>query len=196
MRSIDIYRLPRRSRTASPTPSERVRVRQHNAQERPASNTLTCCPGSRFRLLFYRHNATGAVCASTLRVRSTSTGRSATPGRSARPPKRWRYWSINSIKTSIGGRAPPGRQSARELQDLVGPTQLAILALKLLDALFLCSRDARPAALSDLRLPQPATQGLRGTTDLAGNRTDRRPLRLVLANVLQDHTQRTLLHFR
>src|SRR5206468_9198881 len=66
--------------------------------------------------------------------------------------------------------------------DLVRLPPLAVLAL--------VRRWTRPHALVRLGLPHPVTQCLARAADLLGNRADRRPLRDVLALVVQDHPNR------
>src|SRR5581483_3843110 len=79
------------------------------------------------------------------------------------------------------------------LQDLVGPAQLAVLALQLHQALVLGGRHARPLAAVDLSAPDPLAQRLRRRDpQLRGDRGDRRPLRVVLAPVLPHHPDRPL----
>ena len=50
---------------------------------------------------------------------------------------------------------------------------------------------SRPAALIDLGLPHPVTQRLRRAADLGRNRCHCRPVRGVLAGVIQNHPDRT-----
>jgi hypothetical protein len=46
------------------------------------------------------------------------------------------------LKTSNGGRAPPGKKSTRQLQDLIGPAQFLDFALQGFDAIALFAGDA------------------------------------------------------
>src|SRR5437868_10673494 len=75
-------------------------------------------------------------------------------------------------------------------QDLVRLAQLAVLAFERLDALALVRCRPRPDALVTLSLPHPVAQCLARAADLLGNRVDCRPLRGVLALVIQDHPNR------
>src|SRR5919205_3994335 len=81
-----------------------------------------------------------------------------------------------------------GKIRRRLAQDLVGLTQLAHLALQRADPLTLVR--ARTGALSSvaLHLAHPGPQRLRRAADLARDRTDRCPLRGMLAPMLVHHT--------
>src|SRR4051794_41426173 len=85
---------------------------------------------------------------------------------------------------------PSAEPAPAKAGDLVRLPQLAVLALERLDALALVRRWTRPYALVRLGLPHPVTQCLARAADLLGNRADRRPLRDVLALVVQDHPNR------
>ncbi|MPZ47916.1 MAG: hypothetical protein GEU75_01130 [Dehalococcoidia bacterium] len=83
-------------------------------------------------------------------------------------------------------------KSGSRLEDLVRPAQLAVLAFQLAKPLPLVRRQARPAAGIDLSPSHPLAQRLRRHAALAGDRLDRRPLRGVLARVLQHQANRPL----
>jgi len=87
------------------------------------------------------------------------------------------------------------KKGAALSEDRVGPPQLAHLTLKLFDALALGAREPGPQALIGLGLAHPRTQGLRCHAELAGDRADRRSLRVVLALVLEDHAHGPFPHF-
>src|SRR5262249_62280096 len=89
-----------------------------------------------------------------------------------------------------------GENRRRLLQDLVGPPQLEVLPLELLEPLPLLSCQAGPPALVPLGLAHPLPERLRCTADLLGDRGDRRPLRIVSGLVLHDHPHSPLTHFR
>src|SRR5688500_14587109 len=99
------------------------------------------------------------------------------------------------IASAAAGRAP-ARSNRRRLQDLIRPAQLAVLALELLDALSLGGAHARPRTAIDLGLANPLAQRLVRHPQLARDRRDRRPLRLVLGLVLEHHPHRTLPDLR
>src|SRR5262249_19765706 len=67
---------------------------------------------------------------------------------------------------------------------------LTVLALQRLDAFALVRRRARPDALVTLGLPHPVAQSLARAANLLGYRVDRRPLRGMLALVVQNHPNR------
>src|SRR5262249_12380919 len=64
---------------------------------------------------------------------------------------------------------------------------LQVLAFELLETLLFHTSQPGTFALVTLSLPHPLAQGLRGTADLASDRDDRRPLRLVLPLMLEHH---------
>src|SRR4051794_40948482 len=85
---------------------------------------------------------------------------------------------------------PSAEPAPAKAGDLVRLPQLAVLALERLDALALVCRWTKPNALVRLGLPHPVTQRLARAADLLGNRAERRPLRGVLALVVQHHPNR------
>lgn len=72
-----------------------------------------------------------------------------------------------------------GEKRARQLQNLVGPAQLLVLALQLLHALRLRCCYPRARASVNLIALDPAQQRLRHAADLRGHRFHRRPQRWV-----------------
>src|SRR4029079_18361313 len=72
--------------------------------------------------------------------------------------------------------------------------QLAVLALKRLQTFALVARDTGLAAAVDVGLLDPLIERLRRAADLGRNRHDRRPLRGVLAAMLDHHPDGTLRH--
>src|SRR5690606_40614940 len=86
----------------------------------------------------------------------------------------------------------PRKESRRRLEDLVGAPQLAVLTLELLDPLGLHARDPRALARVGLSLTHPTPERLRGHPELPGDRHDRRPLRLILALLIEHHPRRPL----
>jgi hypothetical protein len=100
------------------------------------------------------------------------------------------------VRTTLPGRAPPGRKQAiaqfhqkraGEFEDLVGLAQLFVLAFKLLQALQLGRRDAGPGAVVDLIALDPFVEGLGHAADLWGEGFDGGPQRGVVAAVLTHH---------
>src|ERR1700756_439563 len=83
-----------------------------------------------------------------------------------------------------------GKICRRLPQDLVRLAQLTVLTLERLDPLALFCCRTRPKTLVTFGLPHPVAQCLARAADLLGNRVDRRPLRGVLALVVQDHPNR------
>ncbi len=83
-----------------------------------------------------------------------------------------------------------------QLQDLVGPAQLAHLALEFLDALLLTGRGLLACAAVSVALAHPAPQRLGRAADLARSRLNGRLLRRVLVLGDKDHAHRTLLDLR
>jgi hypothetical protein len=80
-----------------------------------------------------------------------------------------------------------GEKSRGLPQNLVGPLQLPHLAFELLETITVRAREAIAPALVDFGLPDPFPQGLAGAANLAGDRDDSRPLRLVFSMVLKHH---------
>ena len=76
---------------------------------------------------------------------------------------------------SVGGRAPPVRNTPTPCEDLVRALEFSILALELLHAFSLRSRQARSFTGIALRLPHPAAQRLLRASDLRCDRRDGRP---------------------
>jgi hypothetical protein len=102
---------------------------------------------------------------------------------------------MNETITSVGGRCCRlGEKRAGLAQDLVGPAQLTVLSLTLLDPQPLGR--TWPVALAQIALgmAHPAAQRLRRAADLACHRLDRRPLRCVLVLIVQDQPQCALSH--
>src|SRR5439155_5756382 len=95
--------------------------------------------------------------------------------------------SSRTLLTWVGGRAPPERKTPPVLQDLVGASQLEVLALERLQSSPFVRGQPRTLAGVTLGLPYPTTQRLRGAADLLDDRGDRRPLRIVLVLLLEDH---------
>ena len=89
------------------------------------------------------------------------------------------------LKTSVGGRAPPGQKSAGQLQYLVGSAQLLDLALKRLHTFMLGRGGAGPGAASDFVALDPFVQRLGHAADLGGDGFDGCPQRGVKALVQQ-----------
>ena len=79
--------------------------------------------------------------------------------------------------TSVAVELCPCESRGGLAESLVGPIQLAILALELLEPLKLAGRQSSPAASVALCLPHPLAQRLRRAAHLLGDRADRRPLR-------------------
>src|SRR5690606_22047093 len=125
----------------------------------------------------------------------TTTERSEEPGRSARLRRRRgaRQRTSASLRAAVELRL--GKIRRRLAQNLVRLAQLAILALELFQSLQV--RRGRPGtnAAITLGLSNPTPQGFGRTTDLAGNRADRSPLRVVVPLVLQHHPNRSFLYF-
>src|SRR5690606_37049517 len=84
----------------------------------------------------------------------------------------------------------------RLAEDLVGPPQLTVFALELLEPLTLLARQTRPLPRIPLAPPNPAAQRLGRTADLLCDRLDRRPFRFILVRVLADQPNRPLPHLR
>jgi len=103
---------------------------------------------------------------------------------------------MNRTIISLGGRAPLGRKTPPPLHGLVGPAQLEVLPLELLEPMPLLGRQAGPPALVPLGLAHPLPERLRRTADLLGDRGDRRPLRIVRGLVLHDHPYGPLTYLR
>jgi hypothetical protein len=78
-------------------------------------------------------------------------------------------------------------------ENLVGPLELAVLALELLEPLTLSRRQPGPRAAVALGLPHPLPQRLARAAHFAGDRTDRRPLRPVRRLLLENQPDGTLL---
>lgn len=74
--------------------------------------------------------------------------------------------------------------------------QLPHLTLQRLDPLLLVRCWTGALALITLGLPNPVPQRLGIAADLRRDRTDRRPLRGMLAFVLEHHPNRALAHLR
>src|SRR5690606_32659310 len=87
-----------------------------------------------------------------------------------------------------------GKKRRRLAQDLVGLAQLAHFALQGLDPRLLIRRQPGPKPAVALGPTDPSPQRLRLAADLPGHRRDRRPLRAVLALVIQDQPHRPLTH--
>ena len=94
--------LTRQTRSISDTSTS---SRRDRAQRLCGSRSSAVC----------RRYPDGATC-KTLQIGST--------------PKASRCRSMNVLRTSVGGRAPPGKTSARQLQDLVGSAQFLGFALQ------------------------------------------------------------------
>jgi hypothetical protein len=73
----------------------------------------------------------------------------------------------------------------RGLQDLIGPAQLAVLALQRLEPLALVAGQPRAEAVIGLGSADPLAQRLCRDADLVRDGGDRRPLRGVLVLVLE-----------
>src|ERR671910_528689 len=86
----------------------------------------------------------------------------------------------------------PRKESRRRLKDLIRAAQLPVLALELLDPLGLRARHSRALARVGLGLAHPTAQGLGCHPELLSDRRDRRPLRLVLALLIEHHPRRPL----
>src|SRR5690606_35500161 len=84
----------------------------------------------------------------------------------------------------------------RLAEALVGPPQLTVFALELLEPLTLLARRTRPLPRLPLAPPNPAAQRLGRTADLLCDRLDRRPFRFILVRVLADQPNRPLPHLR
>src|SRR5207249_11517671 len=86
-------------------------------------------------------------------------------------------------------------ESRRGLQDLVGPSELEVLAVKDLQTLTFIGREARSEALVGLGLADPAPERFVGHAELVGDRADRGPLRVVLVPVVEHHPHCALTYF-
>src|SRR4051794_37426764 len=84
----------------------------------------------------------------------------------------------------------------RLAQDLIGLAQLAVLALQGLDALLLRRGRPGPQTLVTLGLADPLAQGLGRAPNFGRDRADGRPLRGVVAPMIQHHPHRTLPDLR
>ena len=106
---------------------------------------------------------------------STSTGRSATPRRSARPHNCSRWSSMNATITSLGGRAPPGRNT-RTLSSESRSRASARRFSRSSSFSRWRSSVVRPGALAGiaLRLPHPPPQRL-GACSPASRRSTESP---------------------
>ena len=119
-------------------------------------------------------------------ARSTSTGQSAAPCRSARPRihhggcRRTPSWLGSAVELRLS------EIRRRLAQNLVRPPELAVLPLQRLEPLTLGARQPGANPLIAPRAAYPCAQRLGRTTDLRRNRDDGRPLRVVLALVVQD----------
>ena len=83
---------------------------------------------------------------------------------------------MNLTITSLGGRAPPSRNTPSQSQDLVRAPQLEVLALELLQPRPLVRRQSGPLTRVTLGLPHPVAERLGRAAQLLGNRADRCPL--------------------
>src|SRR5690606_26218777 len=129
-----------------------------------------------------------------LRAAGNQTGRSARLCRSARPrtcPGMYRR-SPSGLQPAVELRL--GEKSARQLQDLIGPAQLLVLAFELLHALGVRAGDAVSYPGIDLVPLHPRQQRLRHTADLGSDRLDRGPQRRILATMLLHHPDGPLTH--
>src|SRR5690606_4717101 len=88
------------------------------------------------------------------------------------------------------------KYARRLAEDLVGPPQLTVFALELLEPLTLLARQTRPLPRIPLAPPNPAAQRLGRTADLLCDRLDRRPFRFILVSVITDQPNRPLPHLR
>ena len=93
---------------------------------------------------------------------------------------------MKGTTTSLGGRAPPGKQR-RLLHDLVGALKINVFTFELLQALALAGRQARPPAAITIGLANPSSQGLGRAAEFLGDRSHRRPLGRMLTGVLEHH---------
>jgi hypothetical protein len=80
----------------------------------------------------------------------------------------------------------------RGLENVIGSTQLSVLAFQTLQLGEFVGGDTRPTTRIDLRATHPQPHRLRLRTELLRDRTDRLPLRPVLVPMVQDHPHRTL----
>jgi hypothetical protein len=78
-----------------------------------------------------------------------------------------------------------GEKSRCFTQNLIGSRQLPHLAFELLETIAFRVRKTIALALVALGLPDPFTQGFGGASNLARDRDDSRPLRLVFPLVLK-----------
>jgi hypothetical protein len=102
---------------------------------------------------------------------------------------------MNETIILVGGRCCRlGEKRGSLAQDLVGTSQLTVLALKLLEPLPFGR--AWPVALAKmaLGLAHPAAQRLCRAANLARHRFDRCPLRGVLVLMVQNQSHRGLSH--
>src|ERR671918_605011 len=86
----------------------------------------------------------------------------------------------------------PREETRGGLEDLVGPAQLADLALQLGDAPTLLAGHPGTGAAVDLGLAHPAAQGLAADAQLAGHAGDRAEPLPGLLDRLQHHADRAL----
>ena len=103
-----------------------------------------------------------------------------------------RYASTGQIMAAIGGRAPPtlskwGKMSAGLAQELVSLSQLADLTLQRLQALAIVRHNTGLLALVAISLVDQPPQRFCRAADLGRNRDDCRPMRGVLAPMLDNH---------
>lgn len=129
-------------------------------------------------------------------ARTRPTARSAASRRSV-PPRIGHdapRWTRPSLRSAVELRL---RETRRGLaQGLVGPLQLPVLSLELLQAPSLTAGQPRGLAQVTPGLVPSLARPLGGPAELRRDRTDWRPLRVVLALTLQHQSNRPLPCFR
>jgi hypothetical protein len=80
-------------------------------------------------------------------------------------------------------------------ENLVGTSQLEVLAFHLLEALALVGCQPRTLTRVTLGLADTPTQCFAGAPEFLGDRSDRRLLRRVLAHVVKDHPDGAFTQF-
>jgi hypothetical protein len=105
---------------------------------------------------------------------------------------------VTTLDVMSGGRAILGSGAAWNVDEHRGygfefpPVRERMERLELLDPLRLLCADARPGTIIDFGLADPTAHRLRRRPELLSDRTDRLPLRAVIALMLQHHPDRTL----
>lgn len=133
----------------------RAGVRLDNAADLARERGIAACPAGSLAGSRRRARCAGSVDGAVGRILPIGSTPDAT-----------RWASMTAITAWTGGRAPPGRKSARLLRDRVRPPQLADLALERLDAVPLFAPQAGTPPSVPFPLPHPVPQHLGATADL------------------------------